>query len=164
MEITLDFNLIFNTCIALTLALSLKVLLDMKLAVYAVKYLHFLPVRSLFRENPPKLNGSWQQSWGVESENFADSDTTISLSKMQQFGKYCYAEFYSGSSIYVLFAKLNRDQLIGEWFDKNDPLGYSGSLHLIIQSSTKMEGMWIGNSKSIVKVKSGEWVWDKKID
>jgi hypothetical protein len=164
MDITLDFNLIFNTCVALTFALILKTLLDMRLAIYAVKYLHYLPVRSLFRENPLKLNGNWKQSWKVDSDNFLENDSTTSLSSMKQFGKYCYSEFQSGSSTYALFAKLNRDQLIGEWYDKNDPLGYSGSLHLTIESSTKMRGMWIGNSKTTVQVKCGDWSWEKKVD
>ena len=164
MEFFLDLNLIFNTTIAFLLALSLKLLLDFRLAVYAVKYLHFLPVRSLFRENPPILKGNWYQKWNVESDAFSQPDSTSSLSKIKQFGSYCYSEFESGSNTYVLFSKIDRDQVIGEWFDKKDPLGYSGSLHLIIHSSSRMEGMWIGNSKSVVKVKSGTWSWEKKVD
>ncbi|CAK6716980.1 hypothetical protein [Vibrio harveyi] len=162
MELYLDFNLIFNATIAFLLALSIKLLLDLRLAVYAVKYLHFLPVRSLFRENPPLLKGNWHQTWDVESEKFSQTDSTSSLSKIRQFGHYCYSEFESGSATYVLFARIDRDQVIGEWFDKKDPLGYSGSLHLIIHSSSKMDGMWIGNSKTVVKVKSGTWAWHKE--
>ncbi|WP_425666217.1 hypothetical protein ACPUEJ_00430 [Vibrio tubiashii] len=161
MDITIDLNLIFNTCLAFVLALSIKVLLDLKLAVYAVKYLHFLPVRSLFRENPPKISGKWTQSWNVESKNFLGAPESSTL--VRQFGKYCYSEFGAGDSTYVLFGRLDRDQLIGEWFDKKDSLGYSGSLHLIVHSSTEMQGMWIGNSKTIVKVKSGTWTWKKEL-
>ncbi|MGI2192709.1 hypothetical protein ACRN9V_14820 [Shewanella baltica] len=164
MEFSLDLNLIFNTVIAFALALFVKFLLDFKLALYIVKYLHFLPVRSFFRVKPVVLNGAWNQRWDVESANFSEENARQSFSSIRQFGSYCYSEFESNKSIYVLFGRLDRDQLIGEWFDMNDPLGYSGSFHFIIKNQHHMEGMWIGNSKTIVAVKSGTWRWTKQRD
>jgi hypothetical protein len=88
---------------------------------------------------------------------FPEVSQRQSSSKMKQFGNYCYCEFASGGGNYVLFGKLDRDQLIGEWHDKNDTLGYSGSFHFIIRDNSKLDGLWIGNSKTVVEVKSGKW-------
>lgn len=161
MNISLDLNSIFNTSIALLLALVIRMLLDLKVGVFSVKYLHFIPVRSIFRINPPIIKGQWEQIWDVESLNFPKKSKRKSSTKIKQLGNYCYCEFESEEKIYVLFGKIDREQLIGEWFDKNDVLGYSGSFHLIIKNGVQMDGLWIGNSKSIVQVKSGNWSWKK---
>ncbi len=64
--------------------------------------------------------------------------------------------------MYVLFGKVEREQFVGEWYDLKDTLGYSGSFHLIIKNGKKLEGKWIGNSKTKNEVKSGDWVWVKE--
>lgn len=46
------------------IALILKSLLDFKIAHIAVKYMSWLPVRSIFREKPPELYGEWEILWG----------------------------------------------------------------------------------------------------
>ncbi|GAD66660.1 hypothetical protein [Vibrio proteolyticus] len=163
MSLQFDPNLILNTSIGFLFALLLKFLLDLKLAIYAVKFLHFLPVRTLFRSNPPEIKGEWQQSWFVKSSTTFDTDSSRqSAARMRQLGSYCYSEFHSGDDTYVLFGKLDRDQFVGEWHDLNDSLGYSGSFHLIVKSGKQMEGKWIGNSKTTNEVKSGDWQWVKK--
>lgn len=144
------------------IVLVLKLLLDLKLVQWFVKYFSWLPVRNYFRTKPPSICGHWEQTWeSGGSKNFTKSTDRHSHPVIRQLGSYCYAEFISKSVTYVVFGRIIGCFVIGDWYDKNDPLGYYGAFQLQIINATTMKGRWIGHSKSIQDVKGDEWSWTK---
>lgn len=158
----LDWNVIITGLIAPVAVLFVKTLLDMKLFRYFVRYFYWIPVRGMFRSNPIKISGEWEQIWDSnDSANFPESSDRHSRTVIRQFGAYCYGEFTSKSDSYVLFGEIAGDFLVGEWFQKNDKKGYFGAVQLEIINSSTMNGRWIGHSKTKHEVKGGEWQWKK---
>ena len=64
--------------------------------------------------------------------------------------------------MYVIFGRVLHNYLIGDWYDKKDPLGYFGTFHLRIIDKNNMSGIWIGHSKTEQEVKGDSWNWKRK--
>jgi hypothetical protein len=142
--------------------LFLKFLLDLRLAHFAVKYLFWVPVRSLTRENPQSLAGDWEHIWGSGgSENFASPISRHGHSTLRQWTSYCYAEYYSKGHRYAFFGRVKGNYLVGDWFDVNDPGGYFGTFQLEIVTSNLLKGYWLGHSKYSREIRYDISEWRK---
>lgn len=160
--INLDWNVIATGLIAPSAVLAVKTLLDFSLSHYIVKYFHWLPVRGLFRANPPKLSGNWEQSWEAPgSPNFPNPGDRKSHTKIKQFGHYIYAEFKSKDRTYCIFGIIKNSYITGEWYDRHDRHAYFGTLQLKITDTSQLHGLYIGHSHRTSLVASGEWRWSK---
>ncbi len=137
----------------------LRFLLDLRLVPFVICVLDWIPVRTMFRENPPVIRGNWQHEWDSNSPNFAKPTDRSSSAKIYQVGRYCYSEFTAKRVRYALLGRIHNGYLFGEWYAIKDPLGYFGSFKLRIVDSTEMKGMWLGNSKRNMTIYSGEWMW-----
>lgn len=159
---TLDYNVIATGLAAPVAVLLAKTLLDFSLAHYLVKYLSWLPVRGLFREKPTNISGNWEQVWGpAGSHDFQLDIDRHAHTKIFQFGRYCYAEFYAKGVLYCLFGRIQNSYLIGDWYDKKDRHAYFGALQLRIVDSKTLEGKYIGHSRRKSVVQQDEWNWKK---
>lgn len=158
----INWGAILSGAGAFVAVLIFKILLDLKLVQLFVKYFSWLPVRNYFRTKPISIAGSWEQTWSsAGSQNFIDNTDRHSYCSIKQLGSYCYAEFLSKRKTYVVFCRVVNDYLVGDWYDKNDSIGYFGTFHLQILDSSTMEGRWIGHSKKLKKVQGDEWYWNK---
>ena len=161
---SIDWNTVITSLVTFIALLILKVLLDLKLTQFFVKYLYWVPVRNYFRAKPISISGQWEQKWeAAGSESFLDPTDRHSHPDIKQLGSYCYAEFISKGVTYAIFGRVIEGYLVGDWYDKNDPLGYFGAFQLQIQNSKRMQGRWIGHSKSTHTIKGDEWKWNKVI-
>lgn len=146
--------------------LGINFLLDLELSLWLIKYFHFLNFfisRTTFRDRPIQISGKWDQTWSeISSQRYDSKSETI----IKQFGRYCYSEFKSETRTYIFFGKLEGQYLYGKWFDKDSDrknnIGYFGSFQLKINDGSQMDGLWIGHSASVSKIKSGPWVWEKQ--
>lgn len=154
---------IISTLGALFILVLLRFLLELRLAHVLIKYVSWLPIRSLTREKPISIRGKWHQSWKNEetSKNFEEEADRTSTTTVKQFGQYCYAEFYSGGRVYVMFGRINGTTLIGEWYDRKMETGYFGAFQLNINDDQNMTGKWIGHSKNTTLIRSSDWKWKK---
>lgn len=157
-------NIIY-TLIALLTLILLRFLLELRLAHILIKYISWLPIRSITREKPISIKGNWHQSWTNEdaSESFKEDSERTSNTLIKQFGQYCYAEFYSGDRVYVMFGRVSGTTLIGEWYDKEMESGYFGAFQLNIHDEKNMTGKWIGHSKKETLIRSNDWKWKRLI-
>lgn len=102
-----DLNVIATGLAAPCAVFIIKTLLDFSLSHYFVKYLHWIPVRGLFRERPPAISGKWEQIWEApDSPSFKDVADRHSYTDVKQFGKYLYAEFDAKGKTYCMFATI----------------------------------------------------------
>lgn len=146
--------------IAPVLLLVLRFLLDLSLAQFFVKYFWWLPVRSLFRDNPIKLGGVWEQQWGAAgSESFSKDIDRHSYTTIRQLGGYCYAEFYSKGTEYSLFGRIRAGYVVGTWCDRSDRFSYFGSFQFKIINSSSMSGRFLGHSQRSSEVQQDTWEW-----
>jgi len=158
----LDLNVIATGLVAPIAVLLVKILLDFSLAHYFVKYFWWLPVRSLFRDHPPKIAGKWEQAWGAaDSPSFQQSTDRHSYTDIKQFGCYIYAEFDAKGQTYCLFGKIRGSYVVAEWYDKSDRHAYFGAAQFRIINSKILEGRYIGHSQRTGLVGSDEWKWQK---
>ena len=158
----LDFNVIATGLAAPVVVLIVKTLLDFKLAQILVKFCWWVPVRGIFRDKPPNISGTWEQIWSAAgSDDFQKDVDRHSHSTVRQFGRYCYAEFYSKNIQYCLFGRIQNSFLIGEWYDKNDPHAYFGAFQLRIVDGKTLEGRYLGHSRRSSIVQQDEWIWKK---
>ncbi|MBK5274205.1 MAG: hypothetical protein JJE30_04045 [Desulfuromonadales bacterium] len=115
------------------------------------------------RDKPPDISGDWEQIWAAAgSGDFQKDLDRHSHTKIRQFGRYCYAEFYAKGIIYCFFARIQSSYLIGEWYDKNDPHAYFGAFELRIVDGSSLEGRYVGHSRRTCVVQQDEWVWKKR--
>lgn len=160
----IEWSHILSVTIGFAISLVLKILLDFKIAVWLVKRLHKVSLRSFFRTKYYDISGFWEQTW-----DFSDTETTYqnetdrkSLLEVKQLGKYIYAEFTSKDKTYGVFGKIKESNFItGDWFDINDSLGYYGSFQLKIIDKVEMQGKWIGHSKRKNTINGDKWLWTK---
>lgn len=158
----LDLNVIATGLAAPGAVLVVKTMLDFSLSHYFVKYLHWLPVRGIFRSSPPNISGKWEQLWEApDSPNFVDVRDRHSYTSVKQFGKYIYAEFDSKGRVYCIFATIKNSYITGEWYDKSDHYAYFGTLQLKIVDMGNLQGLYIGHSHRTSLVASGGWNWKK---
>jgi hypothetical protein len=163
MNLNIDWNHIVTASILLVILIILRMLLDMRIAVFVVKYFHFLPMRRFFRERPVSIEGKWRQIWSIaDHSSFAEEDDRYSAVKLRQFGRYCYGEFRSDNRIYCVFGKITHGFFHGEWYDKKDEMGYFGTFQLIIVDERNMNGKWIGHSKFSAIIQEDNWVWHRQ--
>lgn len=159
---TIDWGYIATGTIGFAIGLLLKTLLDFDLAIFIIRYLYWLPVRWLFRSTPNNVSGLWEQVWDFNSSsNFPKEIDRHSNVNFRQFGKYFYGEFHSKGKTYSMKGQIKSDFLYGDWFDKNDELGYFGAFELRFVDSTKLVGKWIGHSKSSHDIYGDIWTWNK---
>ena len=158
----IDWGHIITASILLAVLIILRTLLDFRIAIFIVKKFHFVPVRTLFREKPANISGNWKQVWSIrDTDNFSEFDERYSSISIRQFGRYCYGEFHSKGVTYSVFGKVNQGFFMGEWFDKEDEMGYFGTFELVIIDKNNMQGKWIGHSKTTTSVKGDNWVWNR---
>ena len=159
----MNYN-ILTPLIPFALGILFKLLLDFNLAIYIVKYFHWIPVRSIFRNKPEKIAGDWTQMWENEtSEKYKDESGRKSQFKIKQFGKYIYGEFRNNNDEeYYVFAELIGKNIVGKWADKNSSLGYFGALELRIIDKNNINGIWLGHSNSKPdKINTNTWIWKR---
>jgi len=160
---SIDWSHILTALIAFIVGLIIKTLLDHNLAIWIVKYLSKTPVRFIYRTNPHKLHGDWEQLWKFTSVGSYSNDIERhSHTALKQLGKYVYAEFYSANEKYYMFGEIKDNYIVGHWGDLNDPIGYFGSFEIRIVNSRNMLGQWIGHSKKTQEIYGDVWKWDKK--
>jgi hypothetical protein len=144
--------------------LVLKLLLDLRLAQVAVKYLYWVPVRNWFREKPPQLRGTWELIWASGGAASFEKDVDRhGHTKLRQLGSFVYAEFYSQSVLYAFFGQIKDGYVVGDWYDVKDPHGYFGAFQVEIVTSKELRGSWLGHSKSSRAIRSDSLSW-KRID
>jgi hypothetical protein len=142
--------------------LTLKFLLDFRLATFLVSLLSWLPVRSIFRENPPKLKGDWEHKWDAGGSTvFSAAESTHGHPLLYQLGSYCRGTFFSMGREYAFFGQVNKGYWVGDWYDTKDANGYFGVFELEIISSSKMIGLWMGHSKTEKKIRTGQSIWTR---
>jgi hypothetical protein len=160
----IEWSAVFTGAATFLVVLTLKILLDLKVIQFVVKYFSWIPVRNYFRTKPISISGQWEQLWEpASSENFKDSTDRHSHPVIKQLGSYCYGEFFSKGITYVIFGRVIDNYLVGDWYDKNDQLGYFGTFQLLIINSNTMKGRWLGHSKTSHTIKGDEWNWKKII-
>lgn len=158
----IDWQSVLTSVATFVILLVIKVLLDLKLIQFFVKYCSWLPVRNILRAKPASISGKWEQTWdSAGSESFECPTDRHSHPEIKQLGSYCYAELISKGISYVVFGRVIDSFVVGDWYDKNDPLGYFGAFQLEIVDSKTMRGKWIGHSKSAHVIKGDEWLWKK---
>lgn len=158
----IDWSTVLTSTITFVVLIILKVLLDMRLLQFFVKYFSWLPLRNYFRDKPVSISGQWEQTWdSAGSQSFESSTDRHGHPKVKQLGSYCYAEFISKGVTYAVFGRIINNYFVGDWYDKNDSLGYFGAFQLEVIDSKAMEGRWVGHSKTVHEVKGDEWNWKK---
>lgn len=144
------------------LVLILKLLIDFRLAPFAVKLLFWLPVRNYFRAKPIALGGAWEHIWGRGGSSGFEKDVDRhGHPKLRQLGSYIYAEFYSQQKLYAFFGEIKHGYVVGDWYDVRDPAGYFGVFHLEIVNSNVMRGLWLGHSKSERTIRHDTTSWTR---
>lgn len=157
-----DLNVIATGLAAPVAVLLVKTLLDFSLAHKFVKWFWWIPVRGLFRDSPTNLSGDWEQQWEpAGSPDFQTKTDRHSHFTLRQFGRYCYAEFYSKGVTYCLFGKIENAYLIGTWYDKNDKQAYFGAFQLRVLDGKTLEGKYVGHSRRTCSVQQDDWKWKK---
>lgn len=157
----IDWKHVATAVAAFVIGLVLKALLDFKIAPFLVRRFYWIPVRSIFRQNPLDVSGFWEETWTAESDRYSETDRH-SHPYIYQWGSYCYAEFIGQGRSYCVFAQIKGSYLCGDWYDLKDPHGYFGTFQLQIVDSTRMVGKYIGHSTSKAVVKVGDWEWRKR--
>jgi hypothetical protein len=160
----IDYH-IFIPLIPFALGIFLKTLLDFNFAIKIVRWLHWIPVRSIFRLKVHNISGEWKQQWiNTSSPRYPRESDTLSSAHIWQFGKYCYGEFNSleGNEYYYFFGEIIDRQIIGKWSDRKTLLGYYGAFELRIVDENKLEGVWLGHSNTNPnQINKDRWIWNK---
>ena len=161
---TIPWSHIAVATVPVLFLIALKLVLDLRLAPYLVKYLHRLPIRNYLREKPIDLRGTWEHLWGSGgSATYQKDIDRHGHSVMRQLGSFVYAEFYSQSVLYAFFGQIKHGYVVGDWFDIKDQNGYFGVFQLEISNSKQLKGLWLGHSKQDRTIRSDTSQW-KKID
>lgn len=160
----ISWSSIFLGAAPFLVVLILKLLLDLKLAQFVVKYLFWLPVRNYFRDKPIQLGGTWEHLWGAGGSATYEKDVDRhGHSTIRQLGSYIYAEFYSQAVLYSFFGQIKDGFIVGDWYDVKDRSGYFGVFQLEIVNSKQLRGLWLGHSKQSRSIRSDSSLW-KRID
>lgn len=142
--------------------IALKLILDLRLAPWLVKYLHLLPVRNYLRDKPINLRGTWEHIWGHGgSVSYPNEVDRHGHSKLLQLGSFIYAEYYSQGVLYAFFGQIKHGYVVGDWFDVKDHNGYFGVFQLEISNSGQLKGLWLGHSKKNRTIRSDTSQWNK---
>lgn len=159
---TFDYNVIATGLAAPVAVLIVKTLLDFSLARLFVKWLWWIPVRGLFRDNPTNISGAWEHVWeAAGSEYFGRETDRHSHTTVRQFGRYCYGEFVAKGVRYSLFGVIQNSYLVGEWYDIKDKRAYFGCFQLRIIDGKTMIGKYLGHSRTKCVVQQDDWSWTR---
>ena len=158
----IDWGHVATAVAAFAIGVLLKTLLDLRLGVWVVRSLSFVPTRWLFRNRYPDLSGQWENIWEAGgSTSYLSEKDRHSHPVIRQFGPYIYTEFINQGDRFGFFGRITGEHVVGEWYDIADSLGYFGAYQLRISSSSKMEGMWIGHSKTSATIRADKSLWTK---
>ncbi len=141
----------YNSIIVFALGIILKILLDLNLGIWFIKWFYWFSFRWLFRSKAPKISGCYKQHWIMEdNEHYPNISDRQSLIVLKQLNNYCYGEFTAknGAEKYYLFGEVIDRKIIGHWANVNSRLDYFGSFELTIKNSRSIEGIWIGHSNT----------------
>jgi hypothetical protein len=107
------------------------------------------------------LSGTWQQDWQIDGR----SQITHPAPRLhlEQFGKSLVGEFTFDGRPYRLRARIeNSTYISGIWFDQAAGQTYHGTFQARIEVDQKrVEGKWIGFSKTLSSFNTGTWVWSR---
>ncbi|EQB2601156.1 hypothetical protein ACYHQC_000204 [Aeromonas salmonicida] len=145
----------------LLIGLCLNFLLDAHLWPPIIKLFNFIPVRSIFRDNPPNLRGEWDVYWASNSQAFINEKDRHKTATIYQFNNFIYADYPSKDQRYCLIGKIKGQYITGTWFNKNDRFGYHGAFQLKITDSKSLNGRWLGFSISTVDINTDTYEWSK---
>lgn len=159
----MDYTL-FTPLIPFVIGFILKTMLDRNLGAYLVKYLYWLPVRSIFRIKVEDISGEWKQVWdNTLSQRYPAEQARTSNMTIRQFGSYVYAEFRSNNDeIYYIYGELIGRNIVGKWRDKKNNLGYFGAFEVRIMDSRHIQGIWCGHSNAKPEeIYVDAWKWTR---
>lgn len=160
--VNFDINVIATGLAAPVAVLLVKALLDFSLAQQFVKYLHKLPLRSIFRDMPQDLSGRWEQTWEAGgSLHFQDPLSRHSYTELKQLGRYVYAEFDSKKKGYCMFGRIKNGYVVGDWYERKNKHGYFGTFQLRIVGDEALDGLYVGHSHRTGLVGHDSWKWAK---
>lgn len=161
----MEFNLmsLLSGVLIFIAGVIVKLILDLNLAPYIVRWLSYLNIasRAIFRNIPPSLSGSWQIYWESDSDDFLDASDRNKKAEIYQFSNYIFCEYTANNRTYCLFGKSKNTYLTGNYWDKNDRLGYHGAFQLKIINSEKMIGRWAGHSNKNNDINTNTYTWSK---
>ena len=163
-HMTLDFPSLLLGASPLILGLLLKLLLDMQLWPKLIKYLSWLPTRSIFRENPPDIRGEWDVFWDSASKNFSedrDRQKTAAIYQLHNHIYADYADYAAKDQRYRLIGKIEGAFITGIWYNPKDIHGYRGAFQLRIVSRNELNGRWLGFSTTSNEINSSLYKWTK---
>lgn len=159
----MDYHL-FTPLIPFAIGIILKILLDLKLGPYLVKYLYWLSVRSIFRKKVSDISGEWTQIWyNTLSVQYPTDEGRTSKMKIRQFGNFVYAEFRTkNDEEYYLYGELIGRNIVGKWRDRKNDLGYFGAFEVRIMNNKYVHGLWCGHSNvKPEEIYTDRWDWTR---
>lgn len=158
----IDWAHVLSVVAAFLIGIVVKTLLDLRLALFLIKYFWWVRPRWIFGENPHGLAGTWKHIWDSGgSEKYVNADDRSDHATMRQLGQYCYADFIYQGKRYYFFGRVHGDYLVGEWFDLKDRSGYFGTFQVRVVSSDSMKGLWMGHSKESHLIRTGDSTWTR---
>lgn len=159
---SIDWIHVLTVVAAFLAGIVVKTLLDLRLALFLIKYCWWVRPRWIFGENPHALSGTWHHIWDSGgSDKYANPTDRSDHTTLRQLGAYCYAELIYQGRRYYFFGKIQGDYLLGEWFDLKDRSGYFGTFQVRVVNSTRLEGMWMGHSQESHTIRTGNSVWSR---
>ena len=158
---TLDWPSLLLGASPLMIGLLLKLLLDMQLWPKLIKYLSWVPLRSIFRENPPDLRGEWDVFWDSNSENFLEEKDRRKTATIYQVHNYIHADYAAKDQRYWLIGKIEGSYITGIWYNHSDAHGYRGAFQLRVVNSKLLTGRWLGFSTTSLDINTSLYEWRK---
>jgi hypothetical protein len=157
----MDYH-IFTPLIPFIIGIILKTILDFKLGPYMVKWLHWIPVRSIFRMKVENIAGEWKQVWSnTLSERYPAEQARTSKMIIKQFGSFVYGEFRANNDEeYYIYGELIGRNIVGKWRDRKNDLGYFGAFEVRIINNAQIHGLWCGHSNvRPEEIYTDHWDW-----
>ena len=153
---------LLGTLFLLLAVLTLRVLLDLEVATWLIRALHWVPTRAIFRHKYPRIDGSWEHIWDGDFGRFSKAEGRHGNHTNFQLFRWVYAATRSQGRVFTAFGRIQGDYLIGRWYDQHDDLGYFGAFQLRIVDGDSLDGIWTGHSKqNPALIRNGTWKWTK---
>lgn len=158
----IDWGHVFTAVAAFIVGIVVKTVLDMRLALFLVKYCWWLRPRWILGDDPHALAGTWQHIWGAGgSDAYKNPTDRHSHAVMRQLGRYCYAELIYQGKYYYFFGRVHGEYLVGEWFDLKDKSGYFGAFQVRVVNASRLEGKWMGHSQTTREIRADSSDWTR---
>lgn len=145
----------------LIIGFILRLLLDLRVAPFIIKWLSWMPTRGIFHEKPPDLRGEWDVFWESSSSNFPDAKDRHKTATIYQLHDHVYADYAARDQRYCMIGKIEGGYITGVWYNLKDRHGYRGAFQLRIVNSGKLEGRWLGFSTTKFEISSDLYSWTK---